>query len=87
MPPKTRITLFVRGRTLNNELTKRRLDEVCKMRYREDYVIDLVNVLEQPQLAEDSQILATPALLWQSPPPRWRVVGSLKSMEQALSEV
>ena len=84
---KKRITLFVRGRNFSNDLMQRRLDDVCQRRFGDGYELAMVNVLEQPQMADAAQIVATPALLWSAPEPQWRVVGDSASLERALQAV
>ncbi len=44
----------------------------------------IIDVLEQPQLAEDDRILATPTLIKQLPPPLRRVIGDLSDSEKVL---
>ena len=48
---------------------------------RENQIID---VLENPQLAEDAKILATPTLIKRLPPPLRRVIGDLSDKEKVL---
>jgi len=43
-----------------------------------------VDVLEDPQRAEDEKILATPTLIKQLPPPLRRVIGDLSDKEKVL---
>jgi circadian clock protein KaiB len=44
----------------------------------------LIDVLEQPQLAEDEKILATPTLVKVLPPPMRRIIGDLSDEENVL---
>jgi circadian clock protein KaiB len=46
--------------------------------------MQVIDVLEQPQLAEDEKILATPTLIKQLPPPLRRVIGDLSDKEKVL---
>jgi circadian clock protein KaiB len=41
----------------------------------------VVDVLEEPQTAEDEKILATPTLIKKCPPPERRAVGDLSNRE------
>jgi circadian clock protein KaiB len=43
-----------------------------------------VDVLEDPQRAEDEKILATPTLIKQLPPPLRRVIGDLSDKDKVL---
>jgi circadian clock protein KaiB len=44
----------------------------------------IIDVLENPQLAEDDKILATPTLIKHLPPPLRRVIGDLSDKEKVL---
>lgn len=46
----------------------------------EDVMIDVVDVVENPERAEIEGILATPTLVRDTPPPRRRVVGDLADL-------
>ena len=51
---------------------------------RGQYALEIIDVLENPQLAEDEKILATPTLIKQLPPPLRRVIGDLSDTEKVL---
>lgn len=53
------------------------LRRLCESRLSGGYQIDVVDVTEQPELAEQHRILATPAVLRLSPLPRRQVIGDL----------
>ena len=42
-----------------------------------EYDLSVCDVVEQPEVAEDDKILATPALVLMSPPPGRKVIGDL----------
>ena len=46
--------------------------------------MEVIDVLERPQLAEDEKILATPTLIKVLPPPLKRVIGDLSDTEKVL---
>ena len=48
------------------------------------YTLEVVDVLEHPQLAEDEKILATPTVIKKSPSPARRVIGDLSDLEKVL---
>ena len=49
------------------------------------YSLEVINVLDNPQRAEEDHILATPTLVKASPPPEKRVVGDLSDKERLLT--
>ena len=48
------------------------------------YDLEIIDVLEFPDLAEDERILATPTLIKSLPPPLRRVIGDLSDKEKVL---
>lgn len=48
--------------------------------------VEVIDVLERPQLAEEARILATPVLIRQHPLPPRRIVGDLSDW-QTVAEV
>ena len=60
------------------------LRRLCKEELAERYEIEIIDVLEHPQLAEDERNLATPTLIKQLPPPLRRVIGDLSNRDKVL---
>ena len=46
--------------------------------------MEIIDVLEQPEIAETHRILATPTLIKELPPPLRRVIGDLSDREKVL---
>ena len=46
--------------------------------------VEVIDILERPQLAEDERILATPVVIKKSPPPLRRIVGDLSGADEVL---
>jgi len=57
---------------------------ICAEELNGEYELDIVDVLERPQLAEEEKILATPTLIKSLPPPLRRIIGDLSNKEQVL---
>ena len=60
------------------------LRRICEQELQGRYELQVIDVLEQPQLAEDEKILATPTLIKQLPPPLRRVIGDLSDKDKVL---
>lgn len=78
-----RFTLYVTGMTPRTELALANLRRICEDRLG-GCELDVVDVLEQPDLADERKILATPTLIRESPPPRRRVTGDLSDTARVL---
>ena len=78
------LKLYVTGRSRRTELAVSNLERICEEELDGEYELVIIDVLEQPQLAEDEKILATPTLIKQLPPPLRRVIGDLSDTEKVL---
>jgi circadian clock protein KaiB len=78
------LRLYVTGKTSKAELAIANLKRICDQELRGEYELQVIDVLEQPQMAEDEKILATPTLIKQLPPPLRRVIGDLSDKEKVL---
>ena len=78
------LKLYVAGRTTRTEQAIAGIREICERDLGDLYELDVIDVLERPQLAENEKILATPTLVRELPPPLRRVVGDLSNKERVL---
>jgi circadian clock protein KaiB len=60
------------------------LQRICDEELDGKYTLIVVDVLEQPQLAEDEKILATPTLIKVLPAPLRRIIGDMSDTEKVL---
>ena len=72
------------GRSPRAERAIANLRRLCQEELEGCYQLEIIDILEHPQLAEDERILATPTLVKQLPPPLRRVIGDLSSREKVL---
>jgi circadian clock protein KaiB len=78
------LKLFVTGQTPRTERAIVNLRRICDEHLGNLYQLHVIDVLEQPQLAEDEKILATPTLIKELPPPARRIVGDLSDTDALL---
>ena len=78
------LKLYVTGRTPRSESAIHSLRKICEDELSGEYDLEVIDVLERPQLAEDEKILATPTLIKELPPPLRRVIGDLSNTERVL---
>jgi circadian clock protein KaiB len=60
------------------------LKALCEEHLRGRYKIEVIDLLQQPQLAAGDQILAIPTLVRKLPEPLRRVIGDLRNTERTL---
>lgn len=81
-----RLQLFVAGETPRSFRAVSSLRTVCASHLGNDYELEIIDVLERPDLADQARILATPTLLKLAPAPMRRVIGDLADLRR-LAEV
>ena len=78
------LTLYVTGTSPRTQTAIDNLNRICSEELDGRYELQIVDVLEHPQRAEDERILATPTLIKELPPPLRRVIGDLSDKEKVL---
>jgi len=84
MPKKYLLKLYITGRTPKSEQSIANLRIILKRELDDEYELEVIDVLEKPQLAEDEKILATPTLIKKLPAPVRRLIGDLSDTEKVL---
>lgn len=78
------LRLYVAGQTLKSVTALDNLKRLCEERLRGRYKIEIVDLLKNPRLAKDDQILAIPTLVRKLPEPMRRIIGDLSNTERVL---
>jgi len=78
------LRLYVAGQTPNSIKAFANLKKICEEHLKGRYKIEVIDLLENPQLAKGDQILAVPTLVRELPPPVRKIVGDLSRTEQVL---
>ena len=78
------LKLYVTGKTPRTEKAIANLRRICEEDLHGQYELQIIDVLQNPQLAEDEKILATPTLIKRLPPPLRRVIGDLSDRDKVL---
>jgi circadian clock protein KaiB len=82
---KLRFKLFITGHTPRSECALLNLRKICDGHLAGEYELSIIDVLEQPDIAERERVIATPMLIKEYPPPSRRIIGDLSDSEQLLS--
>ena len=75
--PLFRFELFVMGQTSRSRNAERQLRALCDSRTEGRYEIEVIDLAEHPDVADERRIVATPTLDRVEPLPRIRVIGDL----------
>jgi circadian clock protein KaiB len=78
------LRLYVAGQTLKSITAFANLKRICEEHLSGRYNIEVIDLLEQPQLAAGDQILAVPTLVRRLPEPLKRIIGDLSNVDRLL---
>ena len=78
------LRLFVTGASSRTGTAIANLRRICEQELGGQYELEIIDVLEHPEKAEDEKILATPTLIKTLPLPLRRVIGDLSNTEKVL---
>src|SRR5262245_1699740 len=78
------LRLYVAGQSPKSVAAFANLKKLCEEHLAGKYTIEVIDLLEQPQLAAGDQIVAIPTLVRKLPQPLRKIVGDLSNRERAL---
>jgi circadian clock protein KaiB len=81
---KYHFKLYIVGQTLRSRNAIANIQHICRHQLEGDYHLAIIDILEQPQMAEENKILATPTLVKEQPPPMRRIIGDLSEAKEVL---
>jgi len=79
-----RLRLFVAGSTMRSRHAIENLRRVCDERLPGHVELEVIDIYQQPELAEAAQVVAAPTLVRLHPLPVRRVVGDLSETDRLL---
>lgn len=78
------LRLYIAGQTPNSMTAIANLKKICEEKLDGKYRIEVVDLLEKPQLAKGDQIIAIPTLVRRLPPPVKKIIGNLSKTESVI---
>ncbi|HEY3296319.1 MAG TPA: circadian clock KaiB family protein [bacterium] len=78
------LRLYVAGQSTKSLTAFANLKRMCEEHLEGKYRIEVVDLLENPQLAKGDQILAIPTLVRKLPEPLKKIIGDLSNTERTL---
>ena len=85
MEEKVSLKLFVAGKTSRSRQAIEGIRSAFEETLSEKGTLEIIDLLEQPQLAEEAQVLATPTLIRLFPTPVRRLIGDLSDGKKAFA--
>jgi circadian clock protein KaiB len=78
------LRLYVAGQTPKSVTALANLKRICEEHLPEKYKIEVIDLVRNPQLARNDQILAIPTLVRNLPTPIKKIIGDLSNTEKVL---
>jgi circadian clock protein KaiB len=76
--------LYIAGQTPKSLRALANLKQICEKHLAGKYHVEIIDLLENPQLAGTDQILAIPTLIRKLPEPVRKIIGDLSNVERVL---
>lgn len=81
------LRLYVAGATTRSREALRRVYQLCETELKDNYKLEVIDVYQQPELARENQIVATPTLVKEFPRPVRRFIGNLLNTTGLFAEL
>lgn len=78
-------TLYIAGQTPRSVAAVENLDNICQAYLRGRFHVEVVDLVQHPEVARSDQIVAIPTLVRKVPQPVRRIIGDLSDTERVLS--
>jgi circadian clock protein KaiB len=78
------LRLYVAGQTPKSIDAITNIKKICEENLKGRYELDVIDLYQQPQLAQGEQIIALPTLIKKLPPPLRRIIGDMSNTELVL---
>jgi circadian clock protein KaiB len=78
------LRLYVAGQTPKSLAALSNLKRICEEHLKQEYRIEVIDLVKNPQLAQGDQILAIPTLVRRVPVPLRKIIGDLSNTERVL---
>lgn len=81
---KWNLRLYVAGQTPKSIVALANLKRICEQHLEGQYKVEVIDLMENPQLAQRDQIVAIPTLVRELPTPLKRIIGDLSNTDRVL---
>jgi len=79
------LKLYVAGLSPKSATAIANINKICEENLQGRHQLDVIDLYQQPQLAEGEQIIAIPTLIRKLPMPLRRIIGDLSNTERVLT--
>ena len=78
------LRLYTAGQTPKSVLAFKNLKRICEQHMPGQYHIEIIDLMQNPRLAKEDQIVAIPTLVRRLPAPLRKIIGDLSDEERTL---
>ncbi|MGF7082554.1 circadian clock KaiB family protein [Mucilaginibacter sp. UYCu711] len=78
------LRLFVTGASPNSTRAILNLKEICEEFLKERYELEVIDIYQQPLMAQEEQIIAVPMLIKKGPGVERRLIGDMSNKQKVL---
>ncbi len=78
------LRLFIAGASVNSRRAVANLREICEQHLKNRYSLEIIDVYQQKEVAEQEQLIALPLLVKRSPLPERRLIGDMSHTKKVL---
>lgn len=79
-----RLRLFVAGASPNSTRAIANLKMICESYLKGNYSLEIIDIYQQPLIAQSEQIVALPLLIKKSPGAERRLIGDMSDKQRVL---
>jgi circadian clock protein KaiB len=78
------LKLYIAGKTRKGSAAIQNLKDICEEHLKGRYRITVIDLRERPEIAFKEQIVVTPTVIRELPPPVRKIIGDLSRKEKVL---
>ncbi|WP_461453295.1 circadian clock KaiB family protein [Mucilaginibacter sp.] len=78
------LRLFVTGASPNSTRAIENIKSICETYLKDRYELEIIDIYQQPLVAEKEQVIALPMLIKVKPNPVRRLIGDMSDMDKVL---
>ncbi|WP_283743868.1 circadian clock KaiB family protein [Sideroxydans sp. CL21] len=78
------LRLYVAGKSPKSVNAIANIKKICEQNLQGRYELEVIDLYQQPQLAQGEQIIALPTLIRELPLPLRRIIGDMSNTERVL---
>jgi circadian clock protein KaiB len=78
------LKLYITGMTPNSQRAVENIKNICEQYLKGRYELEIIDIYQQPALAQQEQIIAAPTLVKSLPAPIRKLIGDMSNKEKII---